>query len=209
MEFSKKSRANPKQRWHPDFRILEALPDNKVVRTKFLVHAAATALLVVAMSFAVSREFVKMGMKGEIGKLKAEQRSLEVNNQELTRQNAEFKALAVRLGEVRKFKKQPLHPSALLLAVSEIRTENLIFDSLSYQQVFELGEKQEVFKLIIAGKSKTTADIGDLKAKLAALEVSNGYSAQVVEIGNPSKDATTGIFSFQIEIRLKAIHGAK
>ena len=114
------------------------------------------------------------------------------------------------MDDIKLFKDAPIRPSWLLVELSRIRTPDVLYEIIGYEHFWDSGAKTEVYKIRLSGKGRTTADIAELKSRLAILEVAEGWQIRVLEEGNPSKDTNSGIFSFVIALDItKSKNGSK
>jgi hypothetical protein len=209
MKFSFNKKARTGTNWHHDFRIPERLPDIKPIRTKFIINVACVGVALVLLGMAGSREFTKAGIRSEIATFEQERTEKMPQNNKLTQMSQEYNRISQRLNDAIKFKKQPIHPVQLIAELSKQCPPDLIYDGIQFQHVYDGSTKREEYQVRIAGKGKTTSAIGELKNHLSTLPVSSGFVISVNEQGNPTKDAQTGFFSFQIAVIITAAPNAK
>lgn len=200
--FSFKKKNESKLRWHPDFRVVDQLPDTKIVRTRFLVNSFGVAIFVILLVFVGLRELTKFGIVESISS--AEQEILEKSstNRNLEKMNREFRSLSTKLQDIKSFNKQPIRPNELLVELTRIRTLDVVFNSINYENNWDSERKKEVHELELLGMGRTTADIGELKNRLSIMELPDKYFLEVSEEGNPTKDPMTGVFSFAIRLTI-------
>ena len=208
--FSFKKRSVSKVKWHADFRLVDALPDTKVIRTKFLVNFIFLGLFCILLGFIGYREINKIGLRQSIESLQAEVDTRSGPNRQLAILSRDFRFLSNRLDDVNKFVEIPIRPAWLIVELSRIRTPDIVYDVIGYEHFWKTGVNTEVFRVRLSGKGRTTADIAELKSRLAILEVAEGWQIEVAEEGNPSKDTTSGIFSFVIALDISKVkNGSK
>ena len=188
--------------WHPDFRIVELLPDIKVVRTKFIVNVISIVVVSMLLVLNGYREIVKFSVRSKINNFQEEIQRSQPSNQKLTMMSMEFTKLGAELKDIKTFKEKPFDLIETIMQLSKMCGSNVIYDKISYLNSWDSAEKKEVHSIRLNGKGRTTADIGELKNKLSALKVAEGYTIQVSEVGNPTKDPNTGVFSFGILVKV-------
>lgn len=208
--FGFQSKRHTKMSWHPDFRIVELLPDIKVVRTKFIVNVISIVIVGMLVVLTGYREIVKFSVKGKIRTYQEEIQESQPSNRKLTMMSGEFTKLGDELKDIKAFKERPFDLIGMIMELSEKRGPGVIYDRISYEDGWDSAEKKEVHNIQLSGKGRTTADIGELKNKLSTLKVAENYKIQISEVGNPTKDPTTGIFSFGILVKIsEAKNGSK
>ena len=200
--FGFQSKRNTKTAWHPDFRIVEELPDIKVVRTKFLINIVSIVIFGILLIIVGYREIVKIGLKQNIKAYQAEIEDRQPTDRKLTAMSIEFTKLGEELKDIEQFKEHPLNLIETMIELSEMRGKGVIYDRVSYRHEWDSVAKEEVYNIRLQGKGRTTADIGELKPRLSALKVAPNYRIKISEVGNPTKDPTTGIFSFVILVTI-------
>ena len=200
--FGFQSKRNVKTAWHPDFRIVEELPDIKVVRTKFLINIISIVIFGILLIIVGYREIIKIGLKQNIRSYQSEIEDRQPANRKLTAMSIDFTKLGEELKDVKQFKKQPLDLIETIIELSEMRGSGVVYDRVSYRHEWDASAKKEVYNIRLHGKGRTTADIGELKTHLSALNVAPNYQIKISEVGNPTKDPTTGVFSFVILVTI-------
>ena len=203
--FSLKKRSVSKAKWHADFRLVESLPDTKVIRTKFIVNFFFLGIFFVLLGIVGYREINKIGLRQSIESLQSEVDTRSSSNRELASLSRDFRTLANRADDIRSFKEVPIRPAWLLVELSRIRTPDIVYDIIGYEHLWNSEANEEVYTVRLSGKGRTTADIAELKSRLAILEVSDGWKIEISEEGNPSKDTTSGIFSFVIALDISKV----
>ena len=191
-----------RNRWHPDFRIPEHLPDTKIVRTRFIVNLCFVALFCVIGAILGYREIIRMGLHQSIEAYEAEIDQRSGGNRQLAIMSGQFRRLVNQFEDIRRFHDQSVDPLKLLIGLSEARSDNVVFDRVGFENRWDPENEREVYQVRLVGKGRTTADIGELKESLTALELREGYTIAVSEEGNPAKDAQTGTFSFIIVLTI-------
>jgi integrase len=206
LSFSKKTET--KARWRADFRLVDQLPDVKVVRTKFIVNFASLAIMTTLFAIAGYREFTKISLRQSVEMLQNEVDTRSSANRRLTALSGDFRRLSNKMVDIRELAKAPVRPAALLVELARLRTPDIVFDTISYEQYWDNAAAAHTFKVRLDGKGRTTADIAELKNRLMILEMADGWEVKVVEEGNPSKDSTSGVFSFIIALIITEVKDA-
>lgn len=208
LSFQKRSES--KARWRADFRLVDRLPDTKVIRTKFIVNICFLVILTSLLIVIGYREVNKIGMRQSIASLQTEVEARSSSNRRVTKLSSDFRQLANKMEDIRSLKTRPIRPSWLLVELARIRTPDVVYDTIGYEHFWDTGLKEEAFKVRLRGKGRTTADISELKNRLAILEVNEDWEIRVSEEGNPAKDTVSGVFSFVIALDIsKKQNGSK
>ncbi len=188
--------------WRPDFRIVDRLPDTKPIRTRFLVNIVVIGIAFILLVVNAYREYQIFSLNASINTIWSERDDRSLENEDLYTKSIEFRQEANKVDDLDRFFESPFDPIGIIVQLARIRTEDLIFDNLSYRNSWDANNKREFFEINISGNGRTTADIGELKNRLEILELYDGYVLEVVEEGNPTKDVQTGVFSFSLVVTI-------
>lgn len=200
-----KKRNESRARWRADFRLVDRLPDTKVIRTKFIVNFFFLAILTSLLIVVGYREVNKISLRQSLASLQTEVEARSSSNRRLIEFSQDFRQLADKMDDIRSLKTRPIRPAWLLVELARIRTPDVVYDAIAYEHLWDTELKAEAFKVRLRGKGRTTADIAELKNRLAILEVSEGWEIRISEEGNPAKDATSGVFSFAIALDISKV----
>jgi hypothetical protein len=121
--------------WHPNFRLVEQLPDIKVIRTDFFVNVVSVGLAVFLLGLVLLAEYNAFALNREIAKYNTDIGEKKGTNQGNLNYSAEFDRLAQDVAEVGKFLDVHLTPTEVLLALTDILPRNIVTKSLSYDDI--------------------------------------------------------------------------
>lgn len=186
--------------WHVDFRLQDRLPDTKVIRTSFLVNLVTCGICGLMIAIVGYREIAVMSLNAEIRSAKADLDARTKTNNALLKSIASFREYADSVDDLNRFYEAPFDIIDMIVALSGLRSSQVAFDVVNYSNEWNVPAKREEFVISLNGKGKSTEDIILLKANLRKLPVSDGYQLDVIEEGNPVKEARSGYFSFKIRI---------
>lgn len=186
--------------WHVDFRLQDRLPDTKVIRTSFLVNLVTCGLCGLMIVIVAYREIAVMSLNAEIRSAKADLDARTKTNNALLKSIASFREYADSVDDLNRFYEAPFDIIDMIVALSGLRSSQVAFDVVKYSNEWNVPAKREEFVVSLNGKGKSTEDIILLKANLRKLPVYDGYQLDVIEEGNPVKEARSGYFSFKIRI---------
>lgn len=186
--------------WHVDFRLQDRLPDTKVIRTSFLVNLVTCGICGLMIAIVGYREIAVMSLNAEIRSAKADLDARTKTNNALLKSIAKFREYADSVDDLNRFYEAPFDIIDMIVVLSGLRSSQVAFDVVNYSNEWNIPAKREEFVISLNGKGKSTEDIILLKANLRKLPVSDGYQLDVIEEGNPVKEARSGYFSFKIRI---------
>jgi len=184
--------------WHPNFRIAEALPDLKVIRTDFFINAICLSLAAVAVFFLAIREYKAYSLKSEIAAWEEKIEVSRAENLAYLRLSKAFKDEKAKFEEVRDFIANDLPVTEFLENLSPTIPEGLDLDSMAY------GEERVVIRGTIIGNSETASIT--LSNYLDALRGTPGIGPRFADISLTSlvRDARSEVLNFEIVLQRNA-----
>ena len=183
--------------WHPDFRIAADLPDNKVVRTDFIINGVALAILVVAAWAFYTREVQLKEATEEVARWTADIAANKPKYNEALALQREFTDAEKRIAEVSAFAKSPLEIAGLISRLGASLPKLVAID------VVERRDDVFVIRGTIVGASERGTGIAN--AYLDALNA-DPYFAQRFEgirLNNINREARANRLFFEIGMKLK------
>lgn len=183
--------------WHPDFRIAASLPDNKVVRTDFIINGIALAVLAVVVWAFYSREAQLKEATSEVARWTTDIDANRPRFNEALGLQREFAEADKRLAEIAAFAKSPVEISELI---------NRLGNSLPKLVAIDVVERREdvfVIRGTIVGASERATGIAN--SYLDALNA-DSYFAQRFEgirLNNINREARANRLFFEIGMKLK------
>ena len=181
--------------WHPNFRIAEALPDLKVVRTDFFINAIFLSLAAVAVFFLAIREYKTYSLKSEIATWQEKIEVSRAENLAYLGLSKAFKDEKAKFEEVRDFIATDLPVTEFLENLSPTIPEGLDLESMAF------GEERVVIRGTILGNSETASIT--LSNYLDALRGNPGIGPRFTDISLTSlvRDARSEVLNFEIVLQ--------
>lgn len=186
--------------WHADFRLVDRLPDTKVVRTSFLVNLVTCSVFGLLLLIVGYREITTISLNGEMRRASEDREARMRANNVLLNSINRFRVHADSVDDLSLFYDEPFDVIELIVGLSELRNSEVAFDNVKYNNQWNALLKREEFVVSLDGRGKTTEDIIVLKSNLKNLAVGSAYELSIVEDGNPLKEARSGYFSFKIRV---------
>jgi len=195
MKRTKKDAIVSQANWHPNFRISEALPDLKVVRTDFFINAISLSLAAVAVFFLALREYKAFSLRGEIAAWEQKIENSRVENLAYLKLSKAFKGEAAKFAEVNNFITTDLPVTEFLENLGPTIPEGLDLDSMAF------GDERVVIRGTILGNSET-ASIA-LSEYLDVLRENPGLGPKFTDISLTSlvRDARSEVLTFEIVLQ--------
>ena len=190
-----KQAAGPAKFWHPDFRVVAALPDTKVIRTSFLVSSLAVAAVLVTGYLLVQQEIEITGVRSQCDEWTQRTEGQRPRLAKATQLQKEFTAGEAKARQIREFVSSRVAASDLLLLIAETLPRLTTID------VIEMTEEGVVrLRGTVVGSSASLA-----QAYADTLAAHPGIVAltESVRLRSQNRDQAGSRFTFEIELRLK------
>ena len=95
-----KSKITAQAQWHADFRVIDTLPDTKLIRTDFMLTFAAVSMAVGLLFLFVFREYNSFTLGREIANLNSDIEQNTADNQNYLRLDGRFNSLSKKINEL-------------------------------------------------------------------------------------------------------------
>ncbi len=167
--------------WHPNFRLVEALPDTKVVRTDFIVNTIAVAIALWMLFLMVSNEMRAFEAGNRVAAAQKYIEEHKSQNDKTLKLGKKFSEEAKKIQELGTFyETPPFIPAELVSELGKLRPAKMYYDRLTLGEVVktvQLGKgKQKTVtgtQLVVAGtvqgvSPEDLALIENFKQKLLA-----------------------------------------
>ncbi len=183
--------------WHPNFRVVETLPDTKVIRTSFVINFVAVVLVLATGTFLVTREQEAAQLQAQAAEWDARIRESTPKYVQATKLQQEFSEAEKRLKEIEAFVTADFTASVFLRRLAETWPRYFTLDSL---EMYGQGVR---LKGSIAGPSSKATDIAT--AYVSQLKSDSLFSAQMqsVMLNSITRDQEELRMYFEIEMKLK------
>ncbi len=192
--------------WRPNFVNQSELPDIKVIRTDFIINFIAVTIALCVAFFLLQREYRSFSLGNTISDMEQQIRVAEADDIENLKRSESFRSSAQYIAEVEKFFDSPILAHEFLYGLSQIKPEDLIFNSVSLgESMIKQGSKQVLaYNISISGDAKNLTAVEDFKKILAEADLLNisGYKVEIDETLQ-GRDDKTGIFPYRVAISLK------
>jgi hypothetical protein len=119
--------------WHPNLRIVEQLPDTKVVRTAFFVNGAAALLAIVLALYLGHQEWKLHGVNREISDWQSQIDTHKKESQDKVALYADFKLEEAKTNEVAAFVTSKPIVSEVVMRLGSITPKKIALDGLNFQ----------------------------------------------------------------------------
>lgn len=202
-------------RWRTDFRIVDQLPDIKVVRTHFLINFSAIAALIAVCFLLAQREYTLRTLDESIQLLERRLQAGNPANREALSWNRRFVESARKVEEIQGHYRAPFAHHLFLAELAMARPSDMVFRQIAYQEIpppppprTRARDRTPVRRVVLPsyvielrGDVRELNILDQLKTLLAEFSYANGeYRVDVTESVQPRTDA--GAFPFAVEIRL-------
>ena len=207
---SRKKKADPVLNWHPNFRVVETLPDIKQVRTGFIVNFIAITLALVALGWTLVTEVEIHKVNTDIEHYNTQIDALRPTNTKDLAASAKFVTTSKPLQFATKFFSEKLSPTAVYACLLDARPSDILFDSVEIQSiVVDLGsnKRANTQSIVIEGTlhSITLHSLDEFVDKIQSSPVLKGrITGDLKDRRIDHKgDAAAGVFTFTVTLTLK------
>jgi hypothetical protein len=119
--------------WHPNLRIVEQLPDTKVVRTAFFVNGIAALIAIVLALYLGHQEWTLHGVNNEISVWQRTIDEKKKESREFVALYADFKAEEAKTNEVADYVVSKPVISEIILRLGAMTPKKIAFDALDFK----------------------------------------------------------------------------
>ncbi len=206
-----KGKITAQAQWHADFRVIDTLPDTKLIRTDFMLTFAAISLAVGLLFLFVFREYKSFTLGREIANLKNDIEQNTADNQNYLRLDGRFNSLSKKINELESFRYNPYPAPDILLALSEmeIRSKEIVLSDVVLREL-SIGEgrspiqgSQVTLSGSVTGSSEqATQIVSDFVEKLESLEIFSEYIIDKIQLVSFDRKEELGLFQFSISFNL-------
>ncbi|MGZ0708598.1 hypothetical protein ACWPKO_09685 [Coraliomargarita sp. W4R53] len=181
------------------------LPDIKVIRTDFIINFIAMTLALCVAFFLLQREYRSYALSQTISQMEQQIRVADADDIVSLKMSESFRKSAQYIIEVEEFFDSPLLAHEFLYELSNIKPEDLIFNSVSLSESsLKQGAKSLVrYTINITGDAKNLTVLDDFKKVLVEADLLqiSGFDLEIDETLQ-GRDEKTGIFPYRISITL-------
>ncbi len=195
--------------WHPNFRNVETLPDIKAIRTDFIVNWGIVLVAAVLLMLFLKNEFSAFAVGRDIKEIETKiSENTGANNNNL-KLSGQFANSSKEVTELAAFTKVLAKPSGFLLALAEIKPEEMLMQSVSYNsQIINLGNRKTAPGKLVSlqctvngSPAAVTQLVTEYVETIKNLEIINEYVYKV-ELQSLERDENLGLFNCSIRVEL-------
>ena len=193
MKPSKKP-AGPALFWHPDFRVVAALPDTKVIRTSFLVNFAAVAVLLRRGVLVYRQESEISSVRSQVDEWTRRTEAQRPQLTKATQMQKEFSDGEKKVRQIQEFVAPRIIASDFLLLIAETLPRLTLID------VIDMSAEVVRLRGTVVGSSASLAQTyaDQLAAHPAIVAITDS-----VRLRSQNRDQAGNRFTFEIELKLK------
>jgi len=191
--------------WRPNFVNQSELPDIKVVRTDFIINFIAVTLAFCVAFLLLQREYRAYVLSDTIADMEQQIRVADADDIENLKLSESFRQSTQYIIELEKFFDAPLLAYDLVYQLAEIKPEDLIFNSISFNETITKKDGKDVlaYSINLAGDAKDLTVVGEFKKILEQAELLRipGFEVEISETLQ-GRDDRTQIFPYRLAITL-------
>ncbi len=204
----KKSKAPARSPWHQDYSNPDALPDIKVIRTRFFVNFVAIVIPLFVSVIWIQNEISLSSLKSSIAELEVEKLSMESSNSELVELSREFLQESAKIESLDTYYYNLFPLSDYMMTLSDQVGEDMVVSSLELKKSNRVAGNDvvDVWESRVAGYvahgdqaaitrvNKFVEDIG--KEELLEPHIDEAF------LDNLSRDQETDTLNFVVSITM-------
>jgi len=205
-----KGKVKAHAQWHADFRVIDTLPDTKIIRTDFMLTFVAVSLAVGLLFLFCFREYKSFTLGREIAGLKSDIKQNSADNQNYLRLDSRFNSLSKKVIELESFRYNPYPPPDFLIALSEtdFRSKEIIISNVLFREVIQ-KEGRKIIKVsqaslsgsVTGSSEQATQIVSDYVEKLNSMELLSEF-INIIQLKSLDRNEESGSFQFSIVIEL-------
>ncbi len=203
-----KGKVKEQAQWHVDFRIVDTLPDTKLIRTDFMLTFVAICLAVGLLFLLVFREYKIFTMDREIVELNNSIKQDTADNRQHLLLDSKFNLLSKKVKELDSFRYNPFPPPDFMLALSDIRSHEIVLTDVVFREVnvrkgrtLTLLNNVSLSGSVTGSSQSATQIVSDYVDKLKSLDILSEYINKI-QLDSLTRLDDSGAFEFSISIEL-------
>lgn len=130
----KKAKVKESSPWHQDFRNTEALPDIKVIRTRFFVNLVAFVIPLFVATIWLQKEFSLDSLRSDIARLEEKKAAMQASNSKLIGLSRDFVKESAKIKSLDDYYYNLFPVSEYLAALSQYVSEEMVFSSVELKK---------------------------------------------------------------------------
>ena len=185
--------------WHPNFRVVETLPDTKIIRTSFLINAGAVLLALGAATVLVIREQDLADLRAQTSAWEARILESTPKYTQAIKLQKQFTDAAERIKEIDAFVTTDLVASDVLRRLADTLPRLTTLDSVA------MDAKSVRLRGTITGPDRKAIDMAT--AYVSQLKLDSLFSSRLESVDLKSVDRVPEASRtvFEIEMKLKTL----
>ncbi|MGJ8651724.1 MAG: hypothetical protein ACSHX8_00490 [Opitutaceae bacterium] len=202
--------------WRPNFNDPSRLPDIKVVRTNFMINSVVALGALMALFIIGQHEYSALTLRISAEGLKSQVQAAAAENKRNLQLSQKFIEASQDVLELERFYSSPIIPHEVLIELSVLRPEGLLFKDVRITEVekvkFEGAGKKQVkriyleYEIDISGEVEDPVLLSDFKQSLQESEIIQyDGMGKMIEESLQARDSKTGIFPFRIRTLIQPV----
>ena len=131
---TKKKKALANSPWHQDFRNADALPDIKVIRTRFFVNFVALVIPLFVATMWIQKEVALNTLKSDIQELETDKSSMQASNNALVELSREFMKESAKIESLDEYYWNLFPLSDYLVTLSDKVGEEMVVSTMELKK---------------------------------------------------------------------------
>lgn len=188
--------------WHPNFRNYERLPDTKHVRTAFFVNAVAIGVAACLILYTAFNELRIRTLSQQVAEAEEQIEARKSQNAEALRLSQVFVEEEKKLNEAVGFGSLAIAPTDFVLLLGETLPKDIAIEFLDMRLAEPTGPTV-VLRGSASGSPEQASGAASSYADVFRTHPRFVASIEKADITNVNRDATRGVITFEVVLRLK------
>lgn len=208
MRWKPRNKKDNQRTWRPDFRVVDTLPDTKVIRTNFLFNIVAVTITLGLLVYVALQEYNLNGLRAEMETVRSQLASGSSLNQQLLVRNREWLQASSRVKEAVAFSESPVHHYDFFTQLARSRPAGIVYSSISVGYSADPAVNGKIpLQISLSGKIRSEEDaspaeiLQHLQESLRDLpELKDRVKS--INVTQFNRDSDIGVFSFVLDMRI-------
>jgi hypothetical protein len=209
MAWKRKSKQDKQRPWRPDFRVVDTLPDTKVIRTNFLLNTIAVTVTLALLVYVSLQEYNLHSLRNDLQLMTAQVEGGNAANRQLLNLNRDWLKASGPVKEAVRFHDPAIDHHDFLVQMADARPDGIIYSSINivYSDAKPGKDGKVPLRIDLAGRivgdedSSPALVLEELQQQLRTLPVLLNR-VDSITVAQFNRDSALGVFTFVLNVRL-------
>ena len=205
---TKKKKVQAQSPWHQDFRNADALPDIKVIRTRFFVNFVALVIPLFVATMWIQNEVALNTLKSDIQSLEADKVAKQSSNSELVELSREFTKESAKIESLNDYYYNLFSLSDYLVTLSDQVEEDMVVSSLELKRAHRVSGddvvpvwESRIAGYVAQGDQGAITRVNNFVEEFSEVELLEPYIDEAF-LDNLARDQETDTLNFVVNVTM-------